>query len=73
MIEETKKEHFRRLAIIRTKSVLNRLRVLGNCSQKHSYEYSKRDVDKIFLAIEKQIRIVRSKFEDSKDIDFKLE
>ncbi len=73
MIDETKKDRFKRLAEIRTTAVLNRLRVLGNCSQRHSYEYSTKDIEKIFSAIEKQIRIIRSKFENSKDIEFKLE
>ena len=73
MTDEEKRERFKRLATIRTKAILDRLRVLGNCSQKHSYEYSAKDIEKIFSAIEKQLRTVRAKFDDSKNIDFKLE
>jgi len=69
---ETKREKFLRLATQRTKEVLSRLRILGNCSNRQVYEYSEADVDKIFSAIDKQLRDVKAKFHFPKKEEFKL-
>jgi hypothetical protein len=69
---ETRKETFRRLATRRTNAVLNRLRVLGHCSNRHLYEYDQEDVKKIFRAIDAELRIVKAKFRNSDQSDFKL-
>ena len=46
---ETKREKFLRLATQRTKEILGRLRVLGNCGNRQIYEYTENDVRKIFF------------------------
>ena len=45
---ELKREAFRRLGTQRTNAVLNRLRILGHCSDSNRYEYTEEDVRKIF-------------------------
>lgn len=60
---ETPEQRFKRVAELRTKAVLHKLKLLGNCSNKRLYEYSPKDIEKIFLTIKKQIRKVNSKFE----------
>ena len=50
---ESKREKFIRLAESRTNKILNMIQLLGNCSNKQSYEYTERDVDEIFSAIER--------------------
>ncbi len=70
---EDRRERFKRLAAQRTSAVLERLKILGNCSNRSAYEYTEADVDKIFGAIEKQLRTVKSKFSyPSEDTHFKL-
>ncbi|MBO4861184.1 MAG: hypothetical protein J5530_06530 [Clostridia bacterium] len=71
---ETKKDRFIRIAEARTNKTINMIRLLGNCSNKGTYEYSKEDVRKIFTAIENELKIAKAKFESSNDdsIKFKL-
>ena len=65
-MSETKHERFKRLAAQRTNGVLDRLRVLGNCSNPASYEYHEDDIKKIFNSIEQELQSVKSKFKNSK-------
>jgi hypothetical protein len=69
---ETKREKFLRLATQRTREVLDRLRILGNCANRQLYEYSENDVRKIFSAIEDQLKAVKAKFTTIKEKEFKL-
>jgi hypothetical protein len=62
---ETKRERFLRVAERRTNTVLFRIRVLSNCANKHNYEYDEEDVTKIFDAIDREVKVARSKFETS--------
>jgi hypothetical protein len=69
---ETKREAFRRLASQRTNAVIERIRVLGHCSNPQLYEYTDEDVKKIFRAIEAEVKSVKAKFNGSKPRDFVL-
>ena len=69
---ETKRDKFLRLATQRTKDVLSRLRILGNCANRSVYEYNESDVDKIFSAIDNQLKDVKAKFHFPKKEEFKL-
>jgi len=60
---ETKSERFVRIAEARTNKIIDMIQLLGNCSNKASYEYSKDDVKKVFNAIESELKIAKSKFE----------
>jgi len=57
-----KRERFERLAIYRTNEVLRKLQILGHCANRSAYEYSEEDINKIFVAIEKQVKETRAKF-----------
>lgn len=71
--EETRRERFKRVAARRTNEILNKIRILGNCSNKSSYSYSDEDVQKIFSVIEKELRFVKAKFTNrKKKSDFRL-
>ena len=59
---ETPEQRFKRLAASRTNEILKRLKILGNCSNRQVYKYSKEDIDKIFSTIEKKSKEVKSKF-----------
>ena len=71
--QETSRDRFRRLATLRTNTVLKRLKVLGNCSNRNVYDYDEEDVDKIFSEIEKKVREIKAKFHPpQKKGEFKL-
>ena len=69
---ESSTDRFKRLANLRTNAVLNRLRVLGNCSNRQVYDYTKEDIDKIFAAIDQAVKEAKSKFHFPKQQNFKL-
>jgi len=69
---ETPEQRFKRIAEVRTNAVLDRLRILGNLSNRQMYSYTEEDIDKIFSAINKQIKEVRAKFNSRKGERFKL-
>jgi len=69
---ETPEERFKRIAALRTNAILDRLRILGNLSNRQMYSYSEEDINKIFSAINKQFREVRAKFNSRKEDKFKL-
>ena len=62
---ETKSERFVRIAEARTNKIIDMIQLLGNCSNKSTYEYTKDDVKQIFGAIETELRAARAKFEAS--------
>jgi len=71
-LNESKRDAFRRLATQRTNAVLERIRILGRCANRQSYEYDSEDVNKIFRTIEAELRDVKTKFKDSKQATFTL-
>ncbi len=70
--KEASEQRFKRIAEVRTNAVLDRLRILGNLSNRQMYSYSEEDIDKIFSAINKQTKEVRAKFNSRKEKKFKL-
>lgn len=69
---ESRNEKFKRLATKRTNNILHYTRLLGNLSNKSTYDYSDDEVNKIFSAIEAQFKIAKMKFHAHKKKEFKL-
>ena len=69
---ETRAERFKRLAAQRTNLVLKRLRILGNCSNRQAYEYTKEDIDRIFAAIDRAVKETKARFRPSNNEKFEL-
>ncbi|MBI2669534.1 MAG: hypothetical protein HYX20_00055 [Candidatus Yanofskybacteria bacterium] len=69
---ETRRDRFKRLATMRTNAVLRRLKVLGNCSNRSTYEYTEEEINKIFSEIERKVKEVKAKFHFPKGKEFKL-
>ena len=65
-MQETRKERFNRLATSRTNEIIDRIRILGNCSNKSTYEYSEAEISKIFRAIDNELRETKKKFTSTK-------
>jgi len=70
MVETTtgnkKAERFVRVAGKRTQRVLDSLRLLGQCSNRRSYEYTDAQVNRIFREIRKSLREAEHDFKRSK-------
>lgn len=71
---ETKRQKFLRLGTLRTREVLDRLRILGNCANRNSYDYTRAEINKIFSEIENLVKETKTKFyfPKAKDEEFKL-
>ena len=71
--EENKHEKFKRIANIRTNNVLRALRSLAKLSNSRNYDFNKADINKIFMAINNDVRIARAMFDKNlKDNQFTL-
>ena len=76
MEQESKRERFVRLAEARTNKIIDMLQLLGNCSNTSAYDYTEKDVEKIFSAIEVATKEAKKKFsriDTSKNSRFTLE
>ena len=60
--QETKRDKFVRLAEARTNKIIDMIQLLGNCSNASADDYTQQDVDKIFGAIESELREAKKKF-----------
>lgn len=69
---ETKKDKFVRVAESRTNKLISMIRLLGNCSNKAVYEYTDKDVKKIFNALESELKAAKSKFLETSETDAKF-
>ena len=60
--DETKRDKFVRLATARTNKIIDMIQLLGNCSNTSQYEYSQKDVDKIFKAIQAELDEAKKRY-----------
>jgi hypothetical protein len=70
--KETRHERFKRVAAKRTNEILEKIRILGNCSNKSSYEYTEDEVNRIFSEIDKQLKLTKARFLSGKRERFRL-
>jgi len=68
----SKRERFLSVAEARTNTVLEKIRILGNCSNKSLYEYTKEEIDRIFKAIQEKLNETKARFIVKKEKGFKL-
>ena len=71
---DTKEERFHRLAEQRVNATLDKLRLLGQLSNRRNYKYEQEQIDVIFKAINKEVRLTKARFgaDDSSSNKFKL-
>lgn len=60
--KETKRERFIRVAESRTNKLLQQIKLIGNLSNQTIYDYSSEDIEKIFTAIESELKDAREQF-----------
>lgn len=59
-----KRIKFEKVAENRVDKVLDGLRLLGNCSNRNNYEFTKDDVDYMFDEIRKAVKDAQSRFDN---------
>lgn len=59
---ETKRAKFVRLAEARTNKIIDMIQLLGNCSNQSQYEYTQKDVNKIFTAIQAELDAAKKRY-----------
>ena len=62
MENETKRAKFVRIAEARTNKIINMIQLLGNCSNQSLYEYTQKDVNKIFSAIQEELDEAKKRY-----------
>lgn len=73
---ETKRDKFIRIAEARTNKIISMVQLLGNCSNQGQYEYTQKDVNKIFTAIQAELDSAKKRFnmqDSQKGNKFKLD
>ena len=63
---ETKEEKFKRIAEARVNKLLEQFAILRNCSNVQVYSYSEPQINKIFKALEEELRITKVAFETNR-------
>ena len=59
---ENKQERFKRVASKRIQRVLRELKLFGNCGDRHNYDYTNEEVEKLFNAIDQALDAARSRY-----------
>ncbi|WP_194775021.1 hypothetical protein [Pararhodonellum marinum] len=63
-MKSDKRKRFEKVAENRVEKILDGLRLLGNCSNKNNYEFTKEDVDYMFDEIRRAMKDSQAKFEN---------
>ena len=69
---KNKRDRFVKVASYRTNQALKYIRLISNCSNRNNYDYSDAEVNKIFSALDEELRITKLKFKSNKKRDFEL-
>jgi hypothetical protein len=70
---ENRTDRFKRLAENRTNELIRRIQILGNCSNRSSYDYTEQQINKIFAAIDSELKRAKARFTFTKNKrEFKL-
>jgi hypothetical protein len=66
---EAAAERFKRLAEARVNKTIKDVRLIANLSNKNNYAYTPADIDKIFKALDRELKAARAKFDGVKGED----
>jgi hypothetical protein len=69
---KSKRDRFVKVASYRTNQALKYIRLISNCSNRNNYDYSDAEVNKIFSALDEELRITKLKFKSKKKRNFEL-
>lgn len=63
MATKTKRERFEEVAGSRVQMIMDKIENLSKCANKRNYEFEKRDVDKMFRAINEEVKKAKALFD----------
>jgi hypothetical protein len=69
---KNKRDRFVKVASYRTNQALKYIRLISNCSNRNNYDYSDAEINKIFSALDEELRMTKLKFKSNKKRDFEL-
>jgi len=58
-----KRVRFEKVASTRVQKIINLLDLLGNCSNKNNYDFSEKDVDLMFLEINRAVKDTKNRYD----------
>ena len=61
-----KETKFKKVASRRTENIIKHIKLLSNCSNKNNYSYSEDDTNKVFRAIDAELKICKALFNKNK-------
>lgn len=70
--KESKHDKFVRIVEARTNKAGEMIRLIGNCANTGSYEYTEEEVKKIFAYLERELKNARNKFNGTESEDGKF-
>jgi hypothetical protein len=59
---ETRNSRFDRIAMRRKNEIVQKIRLLGNCSNKSSYDYYEFQITNIFKEIKQELKLAKGRF-----------
>ncbi len=71
MATKSKRERFEEVAGSRVQMILDKMENLSKCANRRNYEFTQKDVDKMFKAINEQLKSVKMRFESELDSTIK--
>jgi len=66
ILNAMKDKKFRELAKSRTNKAIKTIKLIGNLANKSHYAYSPDEAEQIISALEKEVRVIKHKFRNSK-------
>jgi len=69
---ETKEDRFKRVAQKRIQRVLDSIRSLAHCSNKRMYTWNDEQLQKIWAAIDKELKKCKASFENTEPEEFRF-
>jgi len=58
-----KRQKFEEIAVRRVNRVIKEIRLIGNLSNRSAYEFNEEDIRKITKALQRELEVMRSRFE----------
>jgi hypothetical protein len=62
-VQRNKRQKFEEIATRRVNRVIKEIRLIGNLSNRSAYEYTEEDVRKITKALQRELDVMRARFE----------
>lgn len=72
MKTEHKKQRFKRVAEKRVQNILDHIRKLSQCSNRRMYEWDDNQLEKIWNAVESELKKCKESYSSNEETQFKL-